>query len=237
MGDCVGAVLACRATRCFTMTGRESADTSGYLPSYIAFAFSAGATKSRRRTPRRASTTIASIAPAAQRPLAHGVPVAVVSCPTSAQRRSPRRPAPRSSSARPPRCRDLRCTPAPLASPPVSPQSSAQSSVSRPRARPSSAAGSTASAPPACLRGDARSACRRRPPCRARRSSPLRSSAEPTTWAEPGGVRSTTRLRRVRDLDHPVADSTRRRWSSGASRSGSAARGWRRPSRRPAPAP
>ena len=30
------------ATRCLTITGRDSADTSGYLPSYSAFAFSAG---------------------------------------------------------------------------------------------------------------------------------------------------------------------------------------------------
>ena len=46
-------------------------------------------------------------------------------------------------------------------------------------------------------------------------SSPLRSSAEPTTWAEPGGVRNTTRFPEwATSTTH--SPSTRRRWSSGA---------------------
>src|SRR3954463_5726022 len=46
------------------MTGRDSAETSGYLPSYSAFALIARATYSRPYSS-RASTTSASIAPAA----------------------------------------------------------------------------------------------------------------------------------------------------------------------------
>ena len=49
-------------------------------------------------------------------------------------------------------------------------------------------------------------ACRRRPRCRAGRASPERSRAEATTWAHPGGVRSTTRLPRVGHLGHPLAE-------------------------------
>ena len=51
------------------MTGRDSAETSGYLPSYSALALSAGAS-TRSAYSSRASMTIASIAPAAERPLA-----------------------------------------------------------------------------------------------------------------------------------------------------------------------
>ena len=49
---------------------------------------------------------------------------------------------------------------------------------------------------------------------------PLRSSALPTTWAQPGGVRRTTRLPLLRTsaTHSPI---TRRNWSSGARRLGS----------------
>ena len=47
------------------MTGRESADTSGYLPSYIAFAWSAGTNVSAANWS-RASITSTSTAPAAR---------------------------------------------------------------------------------------------------------------------------------------------------------------------------
>ena len=48
--------------------------------------------------------------------------------------------------------------------------------------------------------------------------SPARSRADATTWAEPGGVRSTTRfaLCATSTTNSPI---TRRRWSSGAARS------------------
>ena len=49
------------------------------------------------------------------------------------------------------------------------------------------------------------SGCRRRRRCRAARRCRLRSSAEATTCAHPGGVRRTTRLPRARDLGHPLA--------------------------------
>ena len=52
------------ATRCFTMTGRDRADTSGYLPSYLALASRAGTQKSSAISA-RASMTVASTAPAA----------------------------------------------------------------------------------------------------------------------------------------------------------------------------
>jgi hypothetical protein len=50
-------------------------------------------------------------------------------------------------------------------------------------------------------------------------SRPLRSSADATTWAQPGGVRTTTRLDEwVTSATHsPI---TRRSWSRGATRSG-----------------
>ncbi len=50
------------------------------------------------------------------------------------------------------------------------------------------------------------SACRHRRPCRAARRCALRSSAEATTWAQPGGVRTTTMLPDTRDLGHPFAE-------------------------------
>ena len=53
------------ATRCLTITGRDSADTSGYLPSYLALATNAGKQKSSAISA-RASTTMASTAPAAR---------------------------------------------------------------------------------------------------------------------------------------------------------------------------
>src|SRR5207248_8014438 len=43
------------ATRCLTMMGRDRDDTSGYLPSYLAFAFSAGATYSLAYSSRQSS--------------------------------------------------------------------------------------------------------------------------------------------------------------------------------------
>ena len=46
------------------MIGRDSEETNGYLPSYLAFAFNAGATKSRANSSWQ-STTTASTAPAA----------------------------------------------------------------------------------------------------------------------------------------------------------------------------
>jgi hypothetical protein len=52
------------ATRCFTITGRDSADTSGYRFSYRALAANAGMQYSAAYSS-RASTTIASVAPAA----------------------------------------------------------------------------------------------------------------------------------------------------------------------------
>ena len=69
-------------------------------------------------------------------------------------------------------------------------------------------------APPAGPRWRRTASCRRRPRCRAARRGPLRSSAEATTWAHPGGVRTTTRLPElVTSATHsPI---TRRRWSSG----------------------
>ena len=49
-------------------------------------------------------------------------------------------------------------------------------------------------------------------------SSPLRSRADATTWAQPGGVRSTTRLPdAATSATH--SPSTRRNWSTGAMRS------------------
>ena len=53
------------ATRCLTMIGRDSDEISGYLPSYLALAFSAGATKSLANSSVQ-STTRASTAPAAR---------------------------------------------------------------------------------------------------------------------------------------------------------------------------
>jgi hypothetical protein len=47
------------------MTGRDRADTSGYFPSYLALAIRAGTQKSWAIS-RRASTTVASMAPAAR---------------------------------------------------------------------------------------------------------------------------------------------------------------------------
>jgi len=46
-------------------------------------------------------------------------------------------------------------------------------------------------------------------------SRPARSSADATTWAEPGGVRSTSRLPELA-TSTTHSPSTRRRWSSGA---------------------
>ena len=56
---------------------------------------------------------------------------------------------------------------------------------------------------------------------------PARSRAEPTTCADPGGVRSTTRLCRVRDLDDPVAEHPAE-VVLGRALLLRAARGWRR---------
>ena len=53
------------ATRCLAMSGRESDDTKGYFPSYLALARRAGATKSRANSSRH-STTTESTAPAAR---------------------------------------------------------------------------------------------------------------------------------------------------------------------------
>ena len=63
---------------------------------------------------------------------------------------------------------------------------------------------------PARLAADAirrrpRAGCRRRRRYRGSRRCPARSSADATTWAEPGGVRSTTRLPERADIGHPVA--------------------------------
>src|SRR3954451_643016 len=71
------------ATMCFTITGRLSDDTSGYLPSYLALAFSAGATKSRAYSSLQ-STTIASTAPAAR--ARSRIDSKSPPCPTSAAR-------------------------------------------------------------------------------------------------------------------------------------------------------
>ena len=56
------------------MTGRDSDDTSGYLPSYRALALIA-LTTNRDAYSSRASTTRASIAPATSAPLTDGLPV------------------------------------------------------------------------------------------------------------------------------------------------------------------
>ena len=56
------------------MTGRDSAETSGYRLSYRALARSAGMQKSRANSS-RASTTMASTAPAARARSLHDVPV------------------------------------------------------------------------------------------------------------------------------------------------------------------
>ena len=53
------------ATRCLTITGRDSDEISGYFPSYLALALRAGATKSLANSSRTSATT-ASTAPAAR---------------------------------------------------------------------------------------------------------------------------------------------------------------------------
>ncbi len=58
----VAPVSAATRTRWRVISGRDSADTSGYLPMYSAFAAIAGATKSCANSS-RASTTTASTAP------------------------------------------------------------------------------------------------------------------------------------------------------------------------------
>ena len=175
------------------MIGRDSADTSGYWPSYSALAFSAGA-RSLVGELLAAVDDVASTAPAASARSRTASQSPVASWPTSAARRTPRRRAPRSSSARRRRCRDRRCRRARLASPSVSFVMVVLGRAEWP-ARPASSAGwrrQLRRRRPSRRRP--RAACRRRRPCRAARRGRLRSSAEPTTWAEPGGVRSTTRL-------------------------------------------
>ena len=86
--------------------------------------------------------------------------------------------------------------------------------------RPASSRRRAASAGPPSAPRRRTATCRRRPPCRSARRMPERSRAEATTWAQPGGVRSTTRLPdTVTSATHsPI---TRRSWSSGAMRAGS----------------
>ncbi len=74
------------------MTGRDSAETSGYLPSYLALARRAGTQKSSAISD-RASTTTASTAPAARarrriasqssRPDSEGCPTSTATATTS----------------------------------------------------------------------------------------------------------------------------------------------------------
>ena len=106
------------ATRCLTMTGRDSAETSGYLPSYRALALRAGPTKSR-------GVLLAAVDDDGLDRAGGQGPLAASSSksppwPTSAARAITSTP--RSSSATAPRrrCRGRRCTPARLASPSVS---------------------------------------------------------------------------------------------------------------------
>ena len=78
------------ATRCLTMTGRDSAETSGYLPSYRALALRAGAHEV-------VGELLAAVdddgldRAGGQGPLPDGVPVAALAD-VGGERRSPRRP-------------------------------------------------------------------------------------------------------------------------------------------------
>ena len=103
------------ATRCLTITGRDSDEISGYLPSYLALALQGGGHEV-------VGVLLPHVdhdgldRPRGQGPVLDGVPVAALAD-VGGQRDDLDARAPRSSSAPPPTCPVRRCRPAPLASP------------------------------------------------------------------------------------------------------------------------
>ena len=141
----------------------------------------------------------------------------------------------RASTPPPPTCRARRRTAMPTRSPTGSDISTREPVIDRLLGGWTGWRGRGASRPeraPPTRRTPRTSSCRRRRRCRARRAARRGRAPSRRRGPSPGGVRSTTRLPRVRDLDHPLAQHPAQ-VVVGRDAARLAARGWRRPSSPP----